>query len=123
MKIYYAHHIWKYNTVIEKYELELIKNYFPCADIINPNGVIDQSKTEESIMDDCYDYVRNCDGIVFSSLSGVVGKGVVSEIDLGYSLHKPIFYITDNAIKEVTNITFEKIEQSTTNRLYAIVKI
>ena len=36
-KIYYAHHLWKYGTEIEQYEIYLIKNKFPASTIINPN--------------------------------------------------------------------------------------
>lgn len=123
MKVYYAHHIWKYNTKIEQYELGLIQKYFPYAEIINPNNLVNQSQIEESIMADCFDYVRDCDVIVFSSLSGVVGKGVVDEVELGYSLHKAVFYIINNIIKAIPSVEFEKIEDSKNNRVYAVVKI
>ena len=49
-KIYYAHHLWKYNTPIEEYELNVIKRYFPYHEIINPNGYIEQNRDEEIIM-------------------------------------------------------------------------
>ena len=80
VKIYYAHHIWKYNTKIEEYELDLIKNTFKNAEIINPNGGLGYTEysglTEPEIMDICYKAVLSCDIIVFSSINGVIGAGV-----------------------------------------------
>ena len=32
MKIYYAHHIWKYGTPIETFEMSVIKNGFDFED-------------------------------------------------------------------------------------------
>ena len=49
-KIYYAHHLWKYNTPIEEYELNVINRYFPYHTIINPNGHIEQGIEESKIM-------------------------------------------------------------------------
>jgi len=122
LKIYYAHHIWKYNTEIEKYELDLLEKYFPYAEIINPNGFVEQNKEETEIMNDCFNCIKKCDVIVFSSLSGVVGKGVVDEVLYGKSISKTIFYIVNNIIKAVPYVDFEKIDDSNSNRVYAIVK-
>ena len=60
-KIYYAHHLWKYTTKIEEYELEVIRRYFPNAEIINPNGCIEQNRDEEIIMKDCLNIIKECD--------------------------------------------------------------
>lgn len=121
MKIYYAHHIWKYNTLIEEYEMALIKDAIPNAEIINPNGAVEQNATTEKIMSDCFDWVDQCDAVVFSSISGVVGKGVVDEVTKAVRQQKPVYYIQDNAVSLITP-TFEKIENSTTGRIYAIVR-
>ena len=46
MKIYYAHHVWKYGTPIEDYELECIKKKFDSAEIINPRTSLPQDRPE-----------------------------------------------------------------------------
>lgn len=122
MKIYYAHHIWKYDTEIETYELNLIVKNFSNAEIINPNRVVNQNRSETDIMSDCFNYVRNCDAIIFSSLSGIVCKGVVDEVTLAKNLNKKVYYIFNNSIKLVPYINFEVIKNSDSNRIYAIVK-
>ena len=81
MKIYYAHHLWKYNTDIEKYELDIIKRYFPNSEIINPNGHIEQGREESMIMKDCLEIIESCNILIFSSVNGVVGRGVVDEFN------------------------------------------
>lgn len=81
MKIYYAHSRMKYNTMIERYELALIRKKFPDAEIINPNGEVDQTAGEEAIMQECLKLVDSCDMLVFSSVDGIVGKGVMQEVE------------------------------------------
>lgn len=77
--IYYAHHQWKYGTPVEIYELDLIKRYFPNANIFNPSidlKSIISTDNEDLIMEECLETVRNSDILVFSSLDGCVGTGV-----------------------------------------------
>lgn len=120
-KIYYAHHLWKYNTEIEKYEIELIKNMFPVSTIINPNGSIEQNREESIIMKDCLLNVEDCDIIVFSSINGVVGKGVVDEVNKAKETGKRIYFIHSNHLSEAKYCKFKVIESSDSNRIYAIV--
>lgn len=121
MKIYYAHHQWKYGTKIEEYELDLIRAKFPASEIINPNGAVDQSMTTEQIMDECFQHVVNSDTVVFSSVNGVVGKGVFDEVNLGKENGKALYYIHDH--KLISSLAdFEIIPDSNTKRLYAIVR-
>ena len=75
--IYYAHHQWKYGTKIEQYELDLIRRYFPKAHICNPATDIDNvDRTEEDIMRDCLETVKNSDIIALSTVDGCAGRGV-----------------------------------------------
>lgn len=120
MKIYYAHHLWKYNTKIEEYELEVIKRYFPNAEIINPNGYIKQGREESIIMKDCLEIIENCNILIFSSVNGVVGRGVVDEFNKASKLGLPIYYIMDNILYDARPYSF-KLTNSGNNRLYAIV--
>ena len=120
-KIYYAHHLWKYNTEIEKYEVDLIQTTFPASTIINPNGVIKQEREESDIMKDCLLSVEDCDILVFSSVNGVVGKGVVDEVNKAKELKKRIYFIHANQLNESEYCKFKVIEDSKSNRVYAIV--
>lgn len=117
MKIYYAHHMWKYNTPIEEYEIGLIRKAFPSATIINPNTDIQQDREEAEIMADCIALVESCDVTVFSSLNGVIGKGVFEEVEKS----KAVYYIFKNAVTPF-NGTLEIIPDSDTARVYAIVR-
>jgi hypothetical protein len=116
MKIYYAHHLWKYNTPIEEYEIELIRKTFPGATIINPNTDIQQNQEEAQIMADCIASVETCDVVVFSSMDGVIGKGVFDEV----AKAKTVYYIFADKIAPF-NGEMKIIPQSGTRRLYATV--
>lgn len=111
---YYAHSIFKYNTQVEQYEMSLIP-----GDIINPNGIVDQTKSEEDIMDDCFNLIDTCDDLVFSSVDGMIGTGVASEIMYAMRLNKPVYYIHNHALNKIKSITIKPIKGSTTNRIYA----
>lgn len=96
MKIYYAHHQWKYGTKIEEYELDLIKTYFCNADIFNPSTDMNVTgKTEEEIMGICLEQVNKSDIVVFSSVDGVIGKGVYTELEQAEFIGTPILYISN----------------------------
>lgn len=110
--------MYKYNTQIERYELELIKKYFPDSEIINPNGYINQDNTDENIMKDCLDIISKCDCLVFSSMNNIVGLGVYREINKALLHNLPIYYITENQVIEAVNIDWNIIDHS--NRAYAI---
>ena len=122
MKIYYAHHLWKYGTEIEKYELDVIKSRFPDVVIINPATDVSQFGTSEEIMAKCFKDVKSCDSIVFSSVDGIIGKGVFDEVALGASLSKPIFYIFNNQLLEFRG-SLETILKGTSKRIFATVKM
>lgn len=122
MKIYYAHHMWKYDTNIEKFELDLIKAKFKNDTIINPNGDIDFSPFNGDIeeeMEECYRIVEKCDAVVFSSLSGVVGRGVVGEVNKAIELGKNLYYLENDTIKKVETLNFKLTNRS--NSLFATV--
>jgi hypothetical protein len=122
-KIYYAHHLWKYNTMIEEYELSIIRRYYPQEEIkiINPNGYINQNNTEAQIMKDCFTAIEGCDIIIFSSINGVIGRGVYEEVQKGIKLGLKIYYIENDMLFTYgENYEFQFLNQNN-NRLYAIV--
>lgn len=108
MKIYYAHHIWKYGTQIEDYELSLVKQIFPNATIFNPSTDINQSESEENIMKRCLVEVRKSDIVVFSSMNGCIGYGVSQEVNCAYSNNIRVSYLFGNQIQEYDENKFKQ---------------
>ena len=115
-KIYYAHHRWKYGTQIEAYELDLI--------IFNPSEHLDvKGRSEEDIMRDCLAAVKDADVVIFSSMDGVIGKGVYDELMYAIENDKPILYIFyDHLIGlDVLNVCVH-YDPSNGERTYALVR-
>ena len=135
MKIYYAHHIWKYGTEIEKYEIEVIKSTFPKAIIVNPSTDIQQpgnynncdggdnpeTITTEDTMRFCLNEVSRDDALVFSSVNGAIGKGVYDEIEKARVDNKPVYFIWGNMLIPFKG-EFAIIPNSKTGKIYAVVK-
>lgn len=111
---YYAHSIFKYNTKVEEYELSLIP-----GDIINPNGIVDQTKTEDEIMKQCFGLIDTCDDLVFSSVDGMLGTGVVAEIQYAMALGKPVYYLHNHTLNRIKTIKFKLIKGSGSARIAA----
>ena len=120
--IYYAHHLYKYNTKIEDWELELIEEKLPQYVIFNPSTHFTFSKemTEEEIMNICLETVRDCEALVFSSLSGVVGRGVFSEVSLAMELGKDVYCLHEDDIVKVESVCFRPCKKRS-NRTYMVV--
>lgn len=128
--IYYAHHQWKYNSEEERYELDLIKNFFPLARIFNP--AIDLKTTykeykskedcEKAVMEECLSTVKNSDILIFSSLDGCIGTGVYREVTEALKLGKIIFYIYQDALHSAFNLR-PRDDSRRTDRLHAYVDI
>lgn len=122
--IYYGHHQYKYGTAVEEYELKIIKKYFENRSIriINPPVDIDQNRPDAEVMADCLDAVKSCDVLVFSSLCGVIGKGLYTEIKTARDNGIPVYEIYGNTLNPADNITF-KLLRSDTPREYAVYKV
>lgn len=116
LTVYYAHHLWKYNTPIEDYEIRLIHRAFPNAKIINPNTDIEQGREEAEIMRDCLSTVSKCDIVVFSDMDGVVGKGAYEEVEKA----KHVYWIHNDTVLPFDG-TFSILNDSGTPRIYAEV--
>lgn len=100
LKIYYAHHQWKYGTKIEEYELDLIRAYFPNAVIFNPSVDLNiEGKSEDEIMHICLNQVKVSNMVIFSSVDGLVGIGVFKEIMHAKDLGIPIYYIDRDELR------------------------
>lgn len=122
MKIYYAHHQWKYGTEIEKYEIDLIRDNFSNAEIFNPStDLIIKGKTNEEIMDECLEHVRESDVVIFSSVDGMIGIGVYTELKEARKCNKKIYYISHDTLWPSFHI--RKCISPKSDRLYAYVKI
>ncbi|MDD3041311.1 hypothetical protein [Bacteroides sp.] len=119
MMIYYAHHIWKYGTKIEDFELFVINKHFHDSYIHNPAVFVNPNESEESIMRDCFSKIDASDALVFSDLSGVAGKGVISEIEYAQSLGLRVYRIVANRLVEITEKIRYNLLNTGCNRIYA----
>lgn len=123
--VYYAHHLWKYGTKIEQHEIEVINRYFPHANVFNPatDLLSNNCGDEETIMAECIDAVDDSDILVFSSMDGMVGTGVYTEVEEAIKAGKLVLYLTKNTLTtEFTIRSDDPITQRTrTDQLYATV--
>ena len=128
MKIFYSHHCYKYGTPIEEYEMELIRSGTPIEEvtIINPKNALPQDAPESVIMEDAFSIIANCDALVFSTVSGMIGRGVFDEVIYALNHGKPVYEIYGDDIIEVEGIlAFEsriyRLIFNGDNRRYAIL--
>lgn len=119
--IYYAHHQWKYNTKIEAYELALIERYFPYAPIFNPSVDLKTKNCgdEETIMAECLETVERSGFVVFSSMDGMVGKGVYEEVAYAKETGKMVLYMHRNTLHSDFKIV--RTPEYNSDRLYGYV--
>ena len=136
MKIFYSHHVWKYNTPIEDFEIECIKRDFSncvcdCNDsveVINPRNSIPQDIPESEIMSAAYNLIGECDAFVFSTLSGVIGHGVFNEILCALNNEIPVYqfdgnscFLLDCSAHEFKNSYVKDFIFKGDNRIYALL--
>lgn len=120
--IYYAHHQWKYGTRIEKYEIDVIRRYFPNANIFNPatDLILGPDMSEQDVMDICLDVVRDSDILVFSSMDGCIGIGVDTEVREAEKEGKIILYLHHDKL----DMTYEILSNDSdgrSDRVYSLV--
>lgn len=123
MKIYYAHHIWKYGTPIENYELECIMRKFQDVEIINPHIVLPQGKPESEILQVAYNTIKSCDALVFSTVSGMIGHGVFNEIAVAVNSGIQVYQLEGDTCYEMKDIDLKNIVFKGDNRIYALVRV
>lgn len=121
MKIYYAHHVWKYGTPIEDYELDCIKKKFGGAEIINPRTSLPQDKSETEILQAAYDIIKSCDALVFSTVSGMIGHGVFNEVTVAANSGIEIYQIEGNDCYERDEFGLKDVVFCGDNRVYALI--
>lgn len=123
-RIYYAHHQWKYGSLIEQYELDLIKRSYPFSTIFNPSTDLKTSAVdgEIAVMAECLETVRNSDILIFSSMDGCVGTGVYHEVKEAQKNGKAVFYIYQDRLW--SNFTMSLLDDYIrSDRLYGYVNI
>lgn len=122
--IYYAHHQYKYKSIEEAYELDLIRRYFPQAKIFNPSTDLKSNLLgdETIIMRECLETVRDSDILIFSSMNGVVGTGVYHEVEEAQRMNKIVFYIFHDQLYADFTI-LERPKSQRTDRLYGTVHL
>lgn len=121
MKIYYAHHVWKYGTPIEDYELECIKKKFDSAEIINPRTSLPQDRPESVILQSAYETIKGCDALVFSTVSGMIGHGVFNEIAVAVNSGIQLYQLEGNSCYHIDDAKLKDIIFCGDNRVYALI--
>ena len=122
--IYYAHHQYKYKSIEEAYELDLIRRYFPKAKIFNPSTDLKSNLLDDEtiIMRECLETVKASDILIFSSTNGVVGTGVYHEVEEAQRANKIVFYIFHDQLYSDFTI-LERPKSQRTDRLYGTVNL
>lgn len=94
-KIYYAHPISMYGTILEKEDLDMLKRLHPMAIIYNP--ATDKEAKEgykKHGMTYFYEIIDDCDYLYFRSFSdGKIGAGVWGEIERAEAVHCEVLEI------------------------------
>lgn len=128
MKIFYSHHCYKYGTPIEEYEMELIRGGLAVDEVtvINPKDVLVQGIPESIIMENSFAVINGCDALVFSTVSGMIGRGVFDEVIYALNHGKPVYEIYGDDIIEIEGIlAFEsriyRLIFNGDNRRYAVL--
>lgn len=121
MKIYYAHHVWKYGTPIEDYEIDCIVNQFDDVEIINPRTTLQQNRPEHEILSAAYETITKCDALVFSTVSGMIGHGIFNEIAVAVNHGIPIYQFEGNTCYKINDADLKEIIFRGDNRVYALV--
>lgn len=106
MKIFYSHHCYKYGTPIEDYEIELIRDGMKESDltVINPRISLPQDAPESVIMETAFNTIKDCDALVFSTVSGMIGHGVFDEVVFALNNGISVYEIYGNDIIEIDSI-------------------
>lgn len=108
MRIYYAHHLWKYGNKIEDYEMRCIHECFDSEDeqveIVNPKDDVKQENNEIDTMANCYNVIDTCDTLVFSTFSGMVGHGVFNEIIYAFNTGKKVYQLYGTYCYEIDDL-------------------
>ena len=127
--VYYAHHQWKYGSIREAEEMELIQERFKEHFVISPSKWIARME-ETCAMQQCLHMVGNSDALVFTTLlDDIIGKGVFEEIEMALNCGIPVYLLTTN--NEFMQVTYEDFindiaiiyEETKTNRRYAEVTV
>ena len=123
MKIYYAHSQWEYGTPLEDYNLQIIRSAFPSAEIYNPSKFVDEIASEGEIMLSCFEKIEQSYLVVFSTLSGVVGRGVTQELLFAESAGKPIYQIYDGKVHLQQEVKIYPIDgEEASGRTFGVVR-
>jgi len=111
LRVYYAHAICLYSTEREKKELELIREKFKDAEIINPVNYQNHS------MDFYLRLVDKCHIVVFSCLLGKVTAGVGKEVNYALKKGKDVYMLNGVSLIPIKS-PVKYISRQSTRELY-----
>lgn len=123
MRIYYSHHSWKFGTKIEIYEEQTISQLSPQCEIVNPRLSVPQDLPEKELMEQCFQKIDGCDMLVFTSMDGIIGKGVYDEICHAKKQGKLVKYLYQNQYHAIESVDIKICNPAISKRLFAYVSI
>ncbi len=131
MRVFYSHPFIKYSEPIEKLEMKYIRDAWTDEDveIINPHDALpqDDDTPEDKIMEKSYKMIHNCDCVVFSTMSGIIGHGTYHEIIYALNTGKKVYQLYGTKLYSIlsANSFIKDIVKSIIfygdNREYAVV--
>jgi hypothetical protein len=103
MKIYYAHPITTYDSIIEQKDLLLLKALG--FEVVNPNSKESDINYRALGMSYFESVVASCDALAFRALpDGSIPAGIAKEIDAANHYSKPIFELPTRVRRRVLSV-------------------
>lgn len=131
MRVFYSHPSIKYHDPAEELEIKYIKDAWKDEDVevINPHYALPQDEgwTEEMFLEKTYKMIFNCDCVVFSTMSGIIGHGTFHEIIYALNIGKKVYQLYGNKVYSILSAdsfikdVIKSIIFYGNNREYAIV--
>ena len=74
------------------------------------------------ILDTAYGMIKDCDALVFSTVSGMIGHGVFNEIAVAVNSGVTIYQLEGDSCYKMDDIDLKEIIFRGDNRVYALVR-
>lgn len=121
-RIYFAHPIITYNTLIENRAIQLIQTHFPNAKIVNPAK--HHRIRHSSTMAPYKLFVKSCVILIYTDIAGFITSGVAEEIKTAIEAGLDIYHL-DWRQGKLTKIDKPKgyiLNRRKTNQLFRLIK-
>ena len=90
MRVYFAHPVETYGSLMEGRVFRLVRGFFGCVDVVNP---ADYSFVSHGDMEFYFGLIDGCDVVVFVCLAGFVTFGVACEVGYALGRGKDVYFL------------------------------